>query len=313
MTETILFERRRIRANGVTIQCAMAGRGPPLLLLHGYPQTHSMWHRVAPALARSHSVVCADLRGYGDSDKPRGLPDHANYSKREMALDMVGVMRALGHERFHLVGHDRGGRVAHRLARDHGERVRSLTVIDICPTLKMYESTDMAFARAYYHWFLFIQPAPFPERMIAAVGLDGIFGRMNAAMGNRGGGLFAPAALKEYRRCFDAKTIHASCEDYRASAGIDLEHDRADAGRKLAMPVLAIWGIRGVVGKMFDCLADWREVAHDVTGVALDSGHFVPEEQARGVVRAIGDLLNRCARIDALGRKSEIIEHEPMR
>jgi len=292
MTHSVSFRRRRIRSNGVTIHCAIAGNGPPLLMLHGYPQTHSMWHRVAPDLARDHSVVCADLRGYGDSSKPQGLPDHSNYSKRAMALDMVGVMCALGHERFHVIGHDRGGRVAHRLARDHGQRVRSLTVIDICPTLKMYEATNMAFARAYYHWFLFIQPAPLPERMIAAVGLEGIFGRMHSAMGT-GSGVFAPAALKEYLRCFDAKTIHASCEDYRASAGIDLVHDRADAGKKLEMPVLAIWGTRGVVGKMFDCLGDWREVAQDVTGVALDSGHFVPEEQAPGVVQAVRDFFSR--------------------
>lgn len=294
MTDSIFFEARRIRSNGVTINLATAGQGPPLLMLHGYPQTHSMWHRVAPELARRHTVVCADLRGYGDSSKPEGAPDHSNYSKREMALDMVGVMRALGHERFHLVGHDRGARVAHRLARDHGQRVLSLTVIDISPTLKMYEATNLEFARAYYHWFLFIQPAPFPERMLAAVGLEGIFGRMNAAMGS-GSAIFAPAAMQEYLRCFDAKTIHASCEDYRASAGIDLVHDRADAANKLAMPVLAIWGTRGVVGKMFDCLADWREVAHDVTGVALHSGHFVPEEEPAGVVRAIVEFLQRQA------------------
>ena len=163
-------------------------------------------------------------------------------------------------------------------------------MIDICPTLKMYNATNMAFARAYYHWFLFIQPAPFPERMIAAVGLDGIFGRMNATLGGNSG-LFAPRALQEYRRCFDARTIHASCEDYRASAGIDLEHDRADIGKKLAMPVLAIWGKRGVVGKMFDCQVDWREVAEDVTGVALDCGHFVPEERPEGVVGALVKFL----------------------
>lgn len=294
MTDSILFESRRIRSNGVTINLATAGQGPPLLMLHGYPQNHSMWHRVAPELARRHTVVCADLRGYGDSSKPEGVPDHSNYSKREMALDMVGVMRALGHERFHLAGHDRGARVAHRLARDHGQRVLSLTVIDISPTLKMYEATNLEFARAYYHWFLFIQPAPLPERMLAAVGLEGIFGRMHAVMGT-GSAVFAPAALQEYLRCFDAKTIHASCEDYRASAGIDLVHDRADAAIKLAMPVLAIWGTRGVVGKMFDCLADWREVAHDVTGVALQSGHFVPEEEPAGVVRAIVEFLQRQA------------------
>ena len=292
MTTRITVQHRRIRSNGVTIHCAVAGNGPPLLMLHGYPQTHAMWHRVAPELAREYTVVCPDLRGYGDSSKPRGLPDHSNYSKRALAADMAGVMRALGHEHFDLVGHDRGARVAYRLARDHGDRVRTLTVIDISPTLKMYERTDMAFARAYYHWFLFIQPAPLPEKMVAAVGLAGILGRMSAATGS-GGALFAPRALKEYLRCFDARTIHASCEDYRASAGIDLAHDRADAGRKLGMPVLAIWGTRGVVGRMFDCVADWREVADDVTGVALDSGHFVPEERPQEVVRAIREFLAR--------------------
>lgn len=293
-TQRVTFTRRRIRSNGVTIQYATAGEGPPVLMLHGYPQTHVMWHLVAPVLARDHRVVCADLRGYGDSSKPRGLPDHGNYSKRVMAEDMVGLMRALGHERFHVVGHDRGARVAHRLARDHGERVRTLTVIDICPTLKMYGSTSMAFARAYYHWFLFIQPEPVPEKMVAAVGLAGMFGRQGVILGTPSD-LFAPAALREYLRCFDAKMIHASCEDYRASAGIDLDHDRADvsAGRKLAMPVLAIWGSRGVVGRMFDCAADWREVADDVTGVALDSGHFVPEERPTEVAEAIREFLSR--------------------
>jgi len=286
MTATITFTRRRIRSNGVTIQCAVAGHGPPMLMLHGYPQTHVMWHRVAPELTQTHTLVCADLRGYGDSSKPRGLPDHSNYSKRVMADDMVGVMRALGHERFHVVGHDRGARVAHRLARDHGARVRSLTVLDISPTLKMYDSTSMAFARAYYHWFLFIQPEPVPEKMVAAVGLAGMFGRQGVILGSPSD-LFAPRALKEYFRCFDARTIHASCEDYRASAGIDLEHDRADLARKLAMPVLAIWGTRGVIGRLFDCAADWREVADDVTGIAVDSGHFVAEERPAEVAQAI--------------------------
>ena len=291
MSDTVTFTRQRIRSNGVTIQCAVAGDGPPILLLHGYPQTHVMWHRVAPALARTHTVVCADLRGYGDSSKPPGGPQHVHYSKRTMAADMVGVMRTLGHERFDLVGHDRGARVAHRLARDHGERVRSLTVLDISPTLKMYDSTSMAFARAYYHWFLFIQPEPVPEKMVAAVGLAGMFGRQGVILGSPSD-LFAPQALQEYLRCFDARMIHASCEDYRASAGIDLEHDRADLDRKLAMPVLAIWGSRGVVGRLFDCAADWREVADDVTGLAVDSGHFVAEERPAEVVQAIRNLID---------------------
>jgi haloacetate dehalogenase len=292
MTATVPIKHHNIRSNGVTIRCATLGKGPPLLMLHGYPQTHSMWHRVAPQLASEYSVVCPDLRGYGDSSKPKGLPDHSNYSKRAMADDMVGVMRALGHERFDLVGHDRGARVAHRLARDHGGRVRTLTVIDISPTLTMYEHTNMAFARAYYHWFLFIQPAPVPEKMVAAVGLQGMFGRQGIVLGSPSD-LFAPLALKEYLRCFDARTIHASCEDYRASAGIDLEHDRADAARKLALPVLAIWGTRGVIGKQFDCLADWRAVADNVSGIGLDSGHFVPEERPDEVAQALRAFLSR--------------------
>jgi haloacetate dehalogenase len=280
-----------VRHDGVTIHAVVAGDGPPLLMLHGYPQCHAMWHLVAPALARGRPVVCADLRGYGDSSKPRGLPDHGNYSKRVMAADMVALMRSLGHERFDLIGHDRGGRVAHRLARDHGERVRSLTVLDICPTLAMYEQTTMAFARAYYHWFLFIQPSPLPETMVAAVGLRGLFGRHGINLGS-GSGVFDPRALAEYLRCFDARTIHASCEDYRASAGIDLEHDRADLARKLKMPLLVVWGARGVVGRQFDCVADWRAVAHDVTGHALDCGHFIAEERPGELLQLLRPFLH---------------------
>jgi len=286
------FESRRFDVGRVTIHGVVGGAGPPLLLLHGYPQTHAMWHRVAPELARDHTVVCADLRGYGDSSKPPGGPGHVNYGKRTMAADMVGVMRALGHERFHAVGHDRGARVAHRLARDHGERVRSLAVLDISPTLKMYDSTSMAFARAYYHWFLFIQPEPVPEKMVAAVGLAGMFGRQGVILGSPSE-IFAPAALKEYVRCFDARMIHASCEDYRAAAGIDLEHDRADLARKLAMPVLALWGSRGVVGRLFNCASDWREVADHVTGLSVDSGHFVAEERPAEVAAALREHLRR--------------------
>ena len=285
-----LFKRHRSRNDGVTIHAVVGGDGPPLLMLHGYPQSHAMWHRVAPELARERTVVCADLRGYGDSSKPRGTADHGNYSKRAMAADMVALMRSLGHERFDLVGHDRGGRVAHRLARDHGERVRTLAVLDICPTLAMYEQTTMAFARAYYHWFLLIQPAPLPETMVAAVGLKGLFGRHGIRLGS-GSGFFDPRALAEYLRCFDARTIHASCEDYRASAGIDLEHDRADLALKLAMPVLALWGTRGVVGRQFDCLADWRVVAHDVSGHAIDCGHFIAEERPAELLQALQPFL----------------------
>ena len=282
------FTPRRVRTAGATIRAVHGGSGPALLLLHGYPQTHAMWHAIAPALAQTHSVVCADLRGYGDSSKTA-----TDFSKRAMAADMVTLMQRLGHERFHLVGHDRGARVAHRLARDHGARVASLTVIDICPTLAMYERSDMAFARAYWHWFFFIQPAPLPERLLEHIGFDGMLALLTKATAGRGG--FDARALAEYRRCFTPATIHAMCEDYRASAGIDLEHDRADAKKKLALPLLAIWGTRGVVGKQFDCLAEWRRVARDVRGVALDCGHFVPEEKPRETLAAIRGFLKGLA------------------
>jgi haloacetate dehalogenase len=280
------FARRKIRTSGATINLIAGGKGPPVLLLHGYPETHAMWHKVAPQLARDYAVVCPDLRGYGDSSKPKGLPDHSNYSKRAMALDMVEVMRSLGHYSFHLVGHDRGGRVGHRLARDHRDVVRSLTVLDISPTLKMYESTNMAFARAYYHWFFLIQPAPLPEKMLATMGVRYILGRI----GRSKGGLkhFPRSVQREYARCFNA---HSTCEDYRAAATIDLIHDKKNRGTKIRMPVLALWGKQAVVEKLFDCLADWREVARDVRGRALPCGHFIPEEKPRELLAELRRFL----------------------
>ena len=252
--------------------------GPALLLLHGYPQTHVIWHRVAPRLAQRFNVVATDLRGYGDSAKPMTAPDHAPYSKRAMAADQVAVMRALGFERFHLVGHDRGGRVGHRLAMDHAARVLSLTVLDIAPTLAMYEATDEAFARGYWHWFYLVRPAPVPERMIGADPLLYLRDKMGESLARH---VFEPGAWAEYVRCFTPGAIHASCEDYRAAASIDLEHDRADraAGRKLACPVLALWGALGIVETCFRPLDEWRRVADDVRGRALPCGHYIPEEQ----------------------------------
>ena len=263
-----------------------------MLLVHGYPQTHAIWYKIAPALARKYAVVCPDLRGYGDSSKPKGLPDHSNYSKRAMARDMVEAMAALGHREFHVVGHDRGARVGHRLARDHGKRVRTLTVLDISPTLKMFESTDMAFASAYYHWFLMLQPPPLPEKLLAGHVPFYILGRVGRAKADLG--KFSREAIREYVRCFsDARTIHATCEDYRAAATIDLEHDRRDRRKKLTMPVLALWGKQGVVGSQFDCLADWREVAENVTGRALNCGHFIPEEAPRETLAQIERFLRQ--------------------
>jgi haloacetate dehalogenase len=284
------FQRKRMRVSGATINLVSGGEGPPLLLLHGYPETHAMWHRMAPALARDYSVVCPDLRGYGDSSKPKGLPDHSNYAKRAMAQDMVEVMEKLGHRVFHLAGHDRGARVAHRLARDHGRRVKTLTVLDIAPTLKMYQSTNMAFASAYYHWFFLIQKPPLPERLLAGQVPGYVLGRLGR------GTRFAPAAMREYQRAFrDPRCIHATCEDYRASATIDLEHDRKDLRKKLRMPVLVLWGKRGVIERFFDPLRDWREVARDVSGRALACGHFIPEEAPRETLRELGRFLRRHA------------------
>jgi haloacetate dehalogenase len=287
------FVRTRVRASGATINLAIGGEGPPVLLLHGYPQTHAMWHKVAPQLARDYTVICADLRGYGDSSKPRGVPGHANYSKRAMALDMVEVMQTLGFPRFDLVGHDRGGRVAHRLARDHGRRVRSLTVLDISPTLKMYQGTNMQFAKAYYHWFFLIQKAPLPERMLAGQVPWYILRRLGR--GPSGVKHFDKRAIAEYVRAFkDPRTIHATCEDYRAAASIDLVHDRKSKTR-LTMPVLVLWGKHGVIEALFDCLADWREVAADVRGRALPCGHFIAEEKPRELLAELRRFLARPA------------------
>jgi haloacetate dehalogenase len=275
------FTSRSVATSGTSIRCVVGGSGPPLLLLHGYPQTHAIWHKVAPRLAADFTVVCADLRGYGDSGKPASDPAHATYSKRAMALDMVELMRALGHPRFRLAGHDRGGRVAHRLAVDHPDAVERVAVLDISPTRTMFARTDAAFARAYYHWFFLAQPFDLPERMIGADPVWYLRRKIDAWSG--AGAHFDPRAVAEYERCFaDPAAIHASCEDYRAAATIDLVHDDADveAGRKVACPLLALWGERGVVHRLFKPLADWREVAGDVRGRALPSGHYLPEEAA---------------------------------
>jgi haloacetate dehalogenase len=266
-------------APSVTIKAIIGGSGPPLLLLHGHPQTHAIWHKVAPRLAERFTVVACDLRGYGDSSKPQGALDHANYSKRTMALDALAVMRSLGFERFRVLAHDRGARVAHRLALDHPQAVERMALLDIAPTLAMYEQTSEAFARAYWHWFFLIQPAPMPERLIEADPAAYV----RDVMGKRSAGLapFDPRALREYQRCLALPgAAHGICEDYRAAAGIDLEHDRLDrsAGRKLGMPLLALWGEQGVVGRCFDPLKEWKLVADDVQGGALPCGHYIAEE-----------------------------------
>jgi len=273
--------------DGEHIHALVGGGGPPLLLLHGHPQTSAIWHKVAPPLARHFTLVLADLRGYGDSAKPRGDAEHARYSKRTMAADMLAVMRHLGHARFGVLAHDRGARAAHRLAADHPQAVRCLALLDIAPTLAMYEQAGDAFARAYWHWFFLIQPAPLPERLIEADPAAYV----RDVMGRRSAGLapFDPCALAEYVRCLALPgAAHGICEDYRAAAGIDLAHDRADrdAGRRLAMPVLALWGEQGVVHQCFDPLAEWRRVAADVRGHPLPCGHYIAEEAPEALLAA---------------------------
>lgn len=279
------FETRRFDVNGIAIHARVpvAARDgkPALLLLHGFPQSHVMWHRVAQLLAHDYFVVMPDLRGYGDSAKPPGLPDHSNYSKRVMAQDMVDVMDALGAQRFFLCGHDRGGRVAHRLALDHPEKVEKLCVIDIAPTLDMYMATDMAFARAYYHWFHLIQPWPLPEKMIGGSAHDYLRAKLGG-WGSSGLSYIEAQALTEYERCFcNPEAIHGACEDYRASAGVDLDHDRESRARgdKIGCDALVLWGERGVVNQFFKPLALWQaQCAGQVSGLSLPAGHFIPEE-----------------------------------
>jgi len=272
------FDVRDVDGAGARIRCVVGGAGPPLLMLHGYPQTHAMWHKVAPALAEHYTVVCADLRGYGDSSKPPGAPPHEAYSKRTMAADMVAAMRALGHSRFRLVGHDRGARVAHRLCLDHPDAVERVAVLDISPTRIMFERTDQAFATAYYHWFFLAQPHDLPERLIGADPAYYLAIKMKRWSAGETG-FFDPRAWAEYERCFsDPATIHASCEDYRAAASIDLAHDRADPTRRVRCPLLVLWGAKGVVNRLFDPLNDWRSVADDVRGQVMPTGHYIAEE-----------------------------------
>ena len=287
------FETRDVEGDGARIRAAIGPRrpGPALLLLHGYPQTHAMWHKIAPRLATRYNVVATDLRGYGDSSKPPTDAEHAPYSKRAMAADQVAVMRRLGHERFLVVGHDRGARVGHRMAVDHADAVAKLAVLDIAPTLAMYEGTTEAFARAYWHWFFLILPAPVPEKMIGA---DPIF-LLRASMSRGSAGMkpFAPGAWAEYERCRTPEMIHASCEDYRAAASIDLVHDRADreAGRKVRCPLLALWGEHGVIEACFHPMDEWRRVAEDVGGRALPAGHYLAEEIPELVAQELESFL----------------------
>jgi haloacetate dehalogenase len=281
------FDLRRIALPEVEVRVRLGGEGPPLLLLHGHPQTHFMWGRIAPLLARHFTLVMPDLRGYGESGKPATTADHEPYSKRAMARDAVALMAALGHERFALVGHDRGGRVGYRLALDHPDRLSRLAVLDICPTGEMFGRADMSFGLGYWHWFFLAQPWPFPESVISA--------NPEAFYAFRGqAGIFAGEALADYRRCTaNPATIHAMCEDYRAGATYDFALDQADhaAGRRIACPVLALWGARGMLPRWYDTLAVWRDWCVDVRGQAIDAGHYLAEEAPEATAGALLDFL----------------------
>ena len=285
------FERHRIGTGEVTINCVTAGKGPPLLLLHGYPQNLAMWAKTAPLLAEQFSVVCADLRGYGDSSKPKCAPDNGNYAFRAMAADQVEVMKRLGFDRFHVVGHDRGGRTAHRMALDRPDAVASLAVLDIVPTYKLFTKTDQQFAMAYWHWFFLSQPEPFPEKLIGA-DPDFFYETCLAGWGAARLADFDAAQLTEYRRCWrDPAMIHGSCSDYRAAASIDLDHDAADIDTKVACPTLVLWGDKGVMAKQYDVAATWRDRCADVRGQAMPGGHFFVDTAAVETVKALQGFL----------------------
>ena len=283
------FVAQKVQTSGATINTVRGGSGPPLLLVHGYPQTHVEWHKIAPRLAQRFTVVMTDLRGYGDSSKPQDGDNHVNYSKRAMALDQVEVMRSLGFDRFAVVGHDRGARVTWRLAVEHPDAVTKAAVLDIVPL--PYSRVTRDFATQYFHWFFLIQPAPFPETLIgnsAEYYLRSRFLRQEA-----GSTVFTPDALAEYLRCFkDPACIHATCEDYRAGASIDLDHAAEDGARKVMCPLLVLWGERGTVGRLEPVMDIWREKAVNVTGRSLPAGHFLPEEAPEETLSALLGFLS---------------------
>jgi len=279
------FELRQVETSGASINLVTGGTGPPLLLLHGYPQTHLMWRKLAPRLAIEFTVVVPDLRGYGDSSKPPAGSDNVNYSKRALAQDQVETMTALGFERFAVAGHDRGARVAHRLARDHPERIERLALLDIVPTLYRFETIDQKAATSSWHWFFLIQPSGFPERLIGSEAEFFLRHQLGGLL--REPAKLEPEAFADYLRCFrNPDTIRATCDEYRAGATIDLVHDRADRGRRIAIPLLMLWGQHSSQGSGYDVLSVWRDHAETVSGHAIDSGHFLPEEAPEDTYRA---------------------------
>lgn len=291
------FKHERIKTSGASINLVHGGTGPPVLLLHGIPETYVLWRKVAPLLAQDFSLVISDLRGYGDSSKPPEGENHAGYSKRAMAQDQVEVMEHLGFRKFAVVGHDRGGRVAHRMALDHADRLTRLAILDIVPTYRLYQNITKEFATTFYHWFFLVQPAPFPETVVgnsAEYFLRTLLFRLGGEPPGEGvPGWVGEAAFSEYLRCFrDPATLHGICEDYRAAASIDLIHDAADQNRKIECPLLVLWAEKGPFHRMYKVLDTWRECASDVTGKALPAGHFLPEQTPQPLVEELKPFLS---------------------
>jgi len=280
------FTTQKIKTNSIHLHTRIGGSGSPLLLLHGYPQTHIMWHKIAPTLAQHFTVICPDLRGYGDSDCPPSDPQHLTYSKRTTAQDLIGLMDYLGFDTVMAAGHDRGGRVLHRLLLDHPQRVTRAAVLDIVPTRHIFQTIDQQMATIYEHWFSLIQPDGFPEHLIGQDPDYYLTTKLNRWSDNPDA--FTPEAMAEYLRCFRRpQVIHGTCEDYRAAASIDLEHDEADIHRKINCPLLVLWGGKGAMERNYEVLDVWRQYASDVQGEPLDCGHFVPEEAAEGCAKGM--------------------------
>jgi len=283
------FKKKFIKVKKGKIFCRVGGKGPALLLLHGYPQTHIMWHKIANNLAKHFTIIAADLRGYGSSFVLKSDNKHLNYSKREMAKDMVQLMDKLGFKKFFIVGHDRGGRVAHRLARDFKKRVVAMSVLDICPTLDMYEQTEKNFAKAYFHWFFLIQPKWLPERMIESDPKKWMKSCLDKWSGNSKFGKAEEFYFKAFKQ---SKRIHATCEDYRASATIDLEHDKKDRNRLLNIPIQVLWGKKGIIGKQFKPIKLWQKYSNKkILGVEINSGHFIPEQNPKETIKHLKKFL----------------------
>jgi len=285
------FDLKSIEVNGVNINYRIGGKGYPLLLLHGYPQSHILWREMAPLFAKNYTVICSDLRGYGDSDKPKSDKKHLAYSKKTMGLDQNELMKKLGFNEYFLVGHDRGGRVAHRMAIDFKKNIKKVSVLDIVPTSHVFKNTNAILAKRYYHWFFLIQSYPHPETMI---GNDPeYYIRSKLQMWGANNKYLTEEIIKEYIRCFSPEAIHASCEDYRAGASIDLVDHEEDFDKKISCPLQVLWGSKAFVEELYDPIKVWKEWANNVEGHSINCGHFLPEEKPLETYEAIINFLNK--------------------